>query len=111
MAQQVPLPDEASALDPELDAARDDHTHEVAPDVATAEAVAEQADAVGAVDATPATPTPEPAAAAPEEAPATDAVAEQADAAGAVDLTPPVAADPPAAPAPEAGDHEGPTTS
>lgn len=34
MAQQVPLPDEASALDPELDAARDDRTHEVAPDVA-----------------------------------------------------------------------------
>lgn len=34
MAQQIPLSEEASALDPELDAARGDHTHEVAPDLA-----------------------------------------------------------------------------
>ncbi|MRX49612.1 MBL fold metallo-hydrolase [Paracoccus sp. S-4012] len=34
MAQQIPLPEEASALDPELDAARGDKTHELAPDIA-----------------------------------------------------------------------------
>lgn len=34
MAQQIPLPEEASALDPALDAARGDSTHEVAPDIA-----------------------------------------------------------------------------
>lgn len=34
MAEQIPLSDEASALDPALDAARADHTHEVAPDLA-----------------------------------------------------------------------------
>lgn len=34
MSDQIPLSDEASALDPELDAARRDHTHEVAPDIA-----------------------------------------------------------------------------
>lgn len=34
MAEQIPLPEEAIALDPELDAARGDHTQEVAPDLA-----------------------------------------------------------------------------
>ena len=34
MAQQIPLPREASALHPELDAARNDRTHEIVPDVA-----------------------------------------------------------------------------
>jgi glyoxylase-like metal-dependent hydrolase (beta-lactamase superfamily II) len=34
MAQQIPLPNEASALHPELDAARSDRTHEIVPDVA-----------------------------------------------------------------------------
>lgn len=34
MTQQIPLPEESSALDPALDAARGDHTHEVAPDLA-----------------------------------------------------------------------------
>jgi glyoxylase-like metal-dependent hydrolase (beta-lactamase superfamily II) len=34
MAQQIPLPPEASALEPALDAARNDRTHEVVPDVA-----------------------------------------------------------------------------
>jgi glyoxylase-like metal-dependent hydrolase (beta-lactamase superfamily II) len=34
MAEQIPLPDDASALDPALDAARDDKTHEIAPDLA-----------------------------------------------------------------------------
>lgn len=34
MAEQIPMPEEASALDPALDAARHDHTHEVAPDLA-----------------------------------------------------------------------------
>jgi glyoxylase-like metal-dependent hydrolase (beta-lactamase superfamily II) len=34
MGEQIPLPPQASALDPELDAARDDHTHEIAPDLA-----------------------------------------------------------------------------
>ncbi|KAB0675804.1 MBL fold metallo-hydrolase [Aureimonas leprariae] len=34
MAQQIPLPDDASAVDPVLDAARADHTHEIAPDIA-----------------------------------------------------------------------------
>lgn len=34
MAEQIPLSDEAIAIDPELDAARNDHTHEVAPDLA-----------------------------------------------------------------------------
>lgn len=34
MSDQIPLSDEASALEPELDAARRDHTNEVAPDIA-----------------------------------------------------------------------------
>jgi hypothetical protein len=34
MTQQIPLPSEASALQPALDAARNDRTHEVLPDVA-----------------------------------------------------------------------------
>ncbi|WP_207480110.1 MBL fold metallo-hydrolase [Arenibaculum pallidiluteum] len=34
MAEQIPLPPEASAVDPALDAARRDHTHEIAPDLA-----------------------------------------------------------------------------
>lgn len=34
MSEQIPLSDDASAVDPELDAARRDHTHEVAPDLA-----------------------------------------------------------------------------
>lgn len=34
MAEQVPVPDEAVAADPVLDAARGDHAHEVAPDLA-----------------------------------------------------------------------------
>ncbi|WP_102960033.1 MBL fold metallo-hydrolase [Mangrovicella endophytica] len=34
MAEQIPLSDDASALDPALDAARDDHTHEIAPNLA-----------------------------------------------------------------------------
>jgi glyoxylase-like metal-dependent hydrolase (beta-lactamase superfamily II) len=34
MTQQIPLPHEASALHPELDAARNDRTHEIVPDVA-----------------------------------------------------------------------------
>ncbi|GGE09226.1 MBL fold metallo-hydrolase [Aureimonas endophytica] len=34
MVQQIPLPAEASAIDPVLDAARADHTHEIAPDLA-----------------------------------------------------------------------------
>ncbi|WP_342641523.1 MBL fold metallo-hydrolase [Rhodoligotrophos ferricapiens] len=34
MAQQIPLSPEASALDPALDAARRDKTHEIAPDLA-----------------------------------------------------------------------------
>ncbi|HWL70211.1 MAG TPA: MBL fold metallo-hydrolase [Geminicoccus sp.] len=34
MGEQIPLSPEASAIDPELDAVRDDHTHEVAPDLA-----------------------------------------------------------------------------
>lgn len=34
MSEQIPLSDDASALEPELDAARRDHTHEVAPDLA-----------------------------------------------------------------------------
>jgi len=34
MSEQIPLSDDASALSPELDAARQDHTHEVAPDLA-----------------------------------------------------------------------------
>jgi len=34
MAEQVPLSEDASALYPELDAARNDHTHEIAPDIA-----------------------------------------------------------------------------
>ncbi|WP_299359400.1 MBL fold metallo-hydrolase [uncultured Paracoccus sp.] len=34
MAEQIPLSDGAVALQPELDAARNDHTHEVAPDLA-----------------------------------------------------------------------------
>lgn len=34
MSEQIPLSDEASALEPELDAARRDHTHEVASDLA-----------------------------------------------------------------------------
>lgn len=34
MSEQIPLSDDVSALEPELDAARRDHTHEVAPDVA-----------------------------------------------------------------------------
>jgi glyoxylase-like metal-dependent hydrolase (beta-lactamase superfamily II) len=34
MAEQIPLPDDASALDPALDAARNDKTHEIAPDLA-----------------------------------------------------------------------------
>ena len=34
MAQQIPLPPETSAVDPELDAARNDKTHEIAPDLA-----------------------------------------------------------------------------
>ncbi|HEX2525830.1 MAG TPA: MBL fold metallo-hydrolase [Geminicoccus sp.] len=33
MAEQIPLSDEASAVDAELDAARNDHTHEIAPDL------------------------------------------------------------------------------
>ena len=34
MTQQIPLPSEASALQPALDAARNDRTHEVLPEVA-----------------------------------------------------------------------------
>jgi glyoxylase-like metal-dependent hydrolase (beta-lactamase superfamily II) len=34
MAQQIPLSPDASALDPELDAARNDKTHQIAPDLA-----------------------------------------------------------------------------
>jgi len=34
MSDQIPLSDDASALEPELDAARRDHTHELAPDLA-----------------------------------------------------------------------------
>lgn len=34
MTEQIPLSSEASAVDPALDAARNDHTHEVAPDLA-----------------------------------------------------------------------------
>jgi hypothetical protein len=34
MTRQIPLPSEASALQPALDAARNDKTHEVLPDVA-----------------------------------------------------------------------------
>jgi glyoxylase-like metal-dependent hydrolase (beta-lactamase superfamily II) len=34
MAEQIPLPSDASALDPALDAARNDRTHEILPDVA-----------------------------------------------------------------------------
>jgi glyoxylase-like metal-dependent hydrolase (beta-lactamase superfamily II) len=34
MAEQIPLSEDASALQPEIDAARDDHTHEIAPDLA-----------------------------------------------------------------------------
>ena len=34
MAEQISMPEQASALDPALDAARQDHTHEVAPDLA-----------------------------------------------------------------------------
>ena len=34
MAEQIPVSEEAAALDPALDAARDDHTHELAPDLA-----------------------------------------------------------------------------
>ncbi|WP_137389410.1 MBL fold metallo-hydrolase [Rhodoligotrophos defluvii] len=34
MAEQIPLSPAVSALDPELDAARNDHTHEIAPDLA-----------------------------------------------------------------------------
>jgi len=34
MAEQIHVPEEASAVDPALDAARGDHTHEVAPDLA-----------------------------------------------------------------------------
>ncbi|MDO5369096.1 MBL fold metallo-hydrolase [Paracoccus sp. (in: a-proteobacteria)] len=34
MSEQIPLSDEASAVEPELDAARRDHTHELAPDLA-----------------------------------------------------------------------------
>ena len=34
MAEQVPLSSNASALQPALDAARDDKTHEVVPDIA-----------------------------------------------------------------------------
>ena len=34
MAEQIPLSAEASALDPELDAARNDHTHQIAEDLA-----------------------------------------------------------------------------
>ena len=34
MTEQIPLPSEASALEPTLDAARNDRTHEVLPDVA-----------------------------------------------------------------------------
>ncbi|MBB1491400.1 MULTISPECIES: MBL fold metallo-hydrolase [unclassified Paracoccus (in: a-proteobacteria)] len=34
MSEQIPLSDDASAVEPELDAARRDHTHEVAPDLA-----------------------------------------------------------------------------
>ena len=34
MAEQIPLSQDASAIDPEIDAARHDHTHEVAPDLA-----------------------------------------------------------------------------
>ena len=34
MSEQIPLSDEASALEPELDAARRDKTNEVAPDIA-----------------------------------------------------------------------------
>lgn len=34
MVQQIPLPPESSAIDPRIDAARNDHTHEIAPDLA-----------------------------------------------------------------------------
>ncbi len=34
MASQVPIEPQASAINPELDAARGDHTHEIAPDLA-----------------------------------------------------------------------------
>jgi glyoxylase-like metal-dependent hydrolase (beta-lactamase superfamily II) len=34
MTRQVPLPPEACAIDPELDAVRNDRTHEIAPDLA-----------------------------------------------------------------------------
>src|SRR3954447_3022780 len=34
MAEQIPLSQRASAVDPELDAARSDKTHEIAPDLA-----------------------------------------------------------------------------
>ena len=34
MAEQIPLSDSASAVDPEIDAARNDKTHEIAPDLA-----------------------------------------------------------------------------
>lgn len=34
MTQQIPLSPDARAVDPELDAARNDHTHEIAPDLA-----------------------------------------------------------------------------
>ena len=34
MAQQIPLPPDASALNPELDDARNDKTHQIAPDLA-----------------------------------------------------------------------------
>lgn len=34
MSEQIPLSEDASAVEPELDAARRDHTHELAPDLA-----------------------------------------------------------------------------
>jgi len=34
MAEQIPLSSEASAVDPELDTARNDNTHEIGPDLA-----------------------------------------------------------------------------
>jgi hypothetical protein len=39
MAKQVPLPSDASALQPALDAATHDKTHEALPDVASAGSV------------------------------------------------------------------------
>lgn len=34
MASQIPLSEDSSAIDPALDALRNDHTHEIAPDLA-----------------------------------------------------------------------------